>query len=261
MKKQSNLSLDIVILAGGPASKLEEDSPLLHRSLICVQGKTVLEHMVEAVRQAGICRELIIIGSEPITESPYVSLADQYIAVPESSKLSDNFRKSTQACKASHIMIMGGDIPAINAEILGKLYELIVEYQEKDLLAFVVTRESVEASFPGSHRTYGKIKEGRAKVGNALVIRQEALSKLDPLIDKFTKNRKSVLKLAFSFGIINIIKLAIFKNISIPQLEKAFKKSTGIDAKGILTPYGELAVDIDKSSDLSDMENYFGRKA
>ena len=157
---------------------LDEDSFPIHRSLICVQGKTVLEHMVGAIRQAGICRELIIIGSDAITASPYASLADQYIAVPESSELSDNFRKSTRTCKASHIMIMGGDIPAINEEILGKLYELIVEYQEKDLLAFVVTKESVEASFPGSHRTYGKIKEGRAKVGNALVIRQEALSKI-----------------------------------------------------------------------------------
>jgi CTP:molybdopterin cytidylyltransferase MocA len=259
--KNEAFSLDIVILAGGPLSVLEEDSPPIHRSLIPIHGKTVLEYMIEAVRKAGICKQLILIGSEAITASPYASMADQYISVPESSKLSDNFRKSTRQSTASHIMIMGGDIPGINATILAKLYELIQEYRDKDLLAFVVTRESVEASFPGSHRTYGKIKEGRAKVGNALVLRQEALDKLDPLIDKFTKNRKSVIKLAFSFGIINIIKMAIFKNISIPQLEKAFKKSTGIDAKGILTPYGELAVDIDKSSDITDMENYFGRNA
>ncbi len=256
---RQNYTLDILILAGGPLSEVIEGQPPVHRSLMEVHGKSVLEHMIDAVRQSGICNQLIVIGSEMVTASSIPSKADTYIAVEASSKLSENFRKGTAKSEASHILIIGGDIPTLHADILVQLNQLVLEHKEKDLLAFVVLKEAVEQSFPGSQRTYGKIKEGRAKVGNSILVRRDALSRLDPLIDKFTKNRKSVLKLAFSFGILNIIRLALLKNISIPQLEKAFKKSTHLDVKGIIVPFGELAVDIDKASDIASIENYFRR--
>ncbi len=259
--KEQIYSLDILILAGGDPIELAEGSPPIHRSLMEIHGKKVLEHMIDAVRQSGVCNQLIVIGSEMVTASNIPSLVDSYIEVKASSKLSENFRKGTSKSNASHILILGGDIPTLHADILTQLNELVHEHKEKDLLAFVVLDEAVEQSFPGSERTYGKIKEGRAKVGNSILVRKDALPRLDPLIDKFTKNRKSVIKLAFSFGILNIIRLAIFKNISIPQLEIAFKKSTHLDVRGIIVPFGELAVDIDKASDIADIENYFRRNA
>lgn len=259
--KQADYCLDIVILAGGPSEPLEEGGASLHRSLISINGKTVMEHIVSAIRASSIYRKLIIIGSEDLNESAFSTLADHYLPTPPTAKLSENVCKAIRFSQATHVLIVAGDIPTIRTDILEDLAQIVHEYAEKDLLAFVVTKDSVEASFPGSHRTYGKIKEGRAKVGNVLAVKKEAMDKLEPLIERFTKNRKSVIKLAFSFGIWNVIKLAVLKNISIPQLEKAFEKSTGISAKGILVPYGELAVDIDKPSDLKDIEAYFRKRS
>lgn len=97
-------------------------------------------------------------------------------------------------------------------------------------------------------------------MSNLLVIKRESVSKLNPLIDKYTADWKIVISLAFSFGIWNIIKLIITGSTSIIELEKIFLKTTGINVKGVIVPYGEIGVDLDNPSDVYNIRNYFARK-
>jgi len=112
----------------------------------------------------------------------------------------------------------------------------------------------VEKRFPGSKRTYAKIKEGYAKVGNSILLHRSACQKILPLIDSFTNNRKSLLGLAWSFGIGTILKLFLFKQIAIEPLERAFYRKLRLTAKGPLFAHAEIAVDLDKMKDYKDLE-------
>ena len=101
-----------------------------------------------------------------------------------------------------------------------------------------------------------KDKEGNVKIANAFIIKKSAFPKLEKIMDSFIENRKSVFKLALSFGLINLLKLFVFKSISVEQLERAFFKAVDINVKGYFTQNAQLAVDLDKESDIEDLTKY-----
>jgi CTP:molybdopterin cytidylyltransferase MocA len=261
MNLRENLSADILILAGGDAPEwYKGETKVLNKCLIPILGKPMISYILETLKSFHKPHKTILLGTQPLQDAGVDQLADQFINTPPANKLSDNIRAGLKACNAEYIVILTGDTPALSIGALDDLYQSIETFPKKDLLVFVVTKPDVDLQFPGSKRTYGKIKEGPAKVGNAMILHRNAIPKLDPLIDTFTINRKSVFRLALSFGIWNIIKLFLLKSLSLPELEKALLKSTGLDAKAILFPHGEIAVDLDKASDYNDLETFLRRQ-
>jgi molybdopterin-guanine dinucleotide biosynthesis protein A len=255
------ITCDILILAGGDAPQWYEGEPKVpNKCLVPILGKPMITYILETLKTFSKPHKTILLGTQSLLDAKVDKLADQFVLTPVTNKLSDNIRAGIKNCTADYVIILTGDTPALSTGALDDLYQSIETFPKKDLLVFVVTKPDVDILFPGSKRTYAKIKEGLAKVGNAMVLQRNAMQKLDPLIDSFTTNRKSVFRLALSFGIGNIIKLFLFKSLSLPELEKALLKSTGLDAKAILFPHGEIAVDLDKASDFADLETYLRRQ-
>jgi len=251
---------DILILAGGDTPLWYSGEPkVANKCLIPILGKPMISYLLETLKSFTKPHKTILLGTQSLLDASLTSLADEFLLTPPTNKLSDNIRAGLKACSAEYIIILTGDTPCFSLSALDDLYLSIETFPKKDLLVFVVTKPDVDLLFPGSKRTYGKIKEGPAKVGNAMILHKSAIPKLDPLIDTFTINRKSVFRLAFSFGIGNIIKMFLLKNLSLPELEKALLRSTGLEAKAVLFPHGEIAVDLDKESDLVDLETYLRR--
>jgi len=254
-------TIDFLILAGGPAPEwYTGEPPVANKCLIPILGKPMISYILDTLNAFPKPHGTILLGTQALVDSGFDKKVTQFVLTPETNKLSDNVRIGIKSSEADYVIILTGDTPAIQQETLDDLYQSIETFPKQDILVFVVTKPDVDSAFPGSKRTYGKIKEGLAKVGNAMALNRKAFPKLDPLIDKFTKNRKSVIQLAFSFGIGNILKMLIFKNLSLPELEKALLRVTGLDAKAVLFPHGEIAVDLDKSSDFNDLESYLRSK-
>lgn len=254
-------SADILILAGGDAPDWYiGETHVENKCLIPILGKPMIIYILETLQSFSKPHKTILLGTQSLIDAKVDLLADHFVLTPSTNKLSENIRCGLKACSSDYIVILTGDTPALSLGAMDDLYRSIEIFPKKDLLVFVVTKPDVDQLFPGSKRTYGKIKEGLAKVGNAMILHRNAIPKLDPLIDTFTINRKSVFRLAFSFGIWNIIKLFLLKSLSLPELEKALLKSTGLDAKAILFPHGEIAVDLDKASDYNDLETYLRRQ-
>lgn len=255
------IKIDFLILAGGSAPEWYTGDPLVaNKCLIPILGKPMISYILDTLNAFEKPHGTILLGTKALVDAGFDKKVTQFVLTPETNKLSDNVRIGIKSSQADYVIILTGDTPALQQNTLEDLYESVETFPKQDLLVFVVTKPDVEASFPGSKRTYGKIKEGLAKVGNAIALNRNAFPKLDPLIDKFTKSRKSVILLAFSFGIGNILKMLIFKNLSLPELEKALLRATGLDAKAILFPHGEIAVDLDKPSDFNDLETYLRNK-
>lgn len=251
---------DILILAGGDTPDwYQGETKVANKCLIPILGKPMITYILETLKTLKKPHHTILLGTQALLDAKVNSLADQFLLAPSSNQLSDNIRLGLNKCTAEYIIILTGDIPALSPSTLEDLYRSIETFPKKDLLVFIVTKPDIDEQFPNSKRTYGKIKEGFAKVGNAMILQKNAIPKLEPLIDSFTINRKSVFRLAISFGIWNIIKLFLLKSLSLPELEKALFKSTGLEAKAILFPHGDIAVDLDKTSDLNDLETYLRR--
>ncbi len=260
-------NIDILVMAGGSAPSWA-DPPVDNKALISVHGKPCIQWVLDAIltmqKNPEIKKQFsihsILLGTDVLQNQGITDQFDTYVSSPETNKLSDNVRLGMKASQGEYTLIITGDIPCIEMEHLQSLLSPIQDYPDIDLFVPIIEKSSVDQLFPGSHRTYGKIKEGSVKVANCFLIRKDGFPKIDAIMNQFIENRKSVIKLAFHFGIFNLIKLVVTKSISIPELEKAFLKASGIQVKGIFTEYAQLAVDIDKQSDIDDIETYFSKR-
>lgn len=247
---------DIIVLAGGKSPEwFKKDTSIRNKCLIPVHKKPVLYWVLRALKMIPKDEVRIhLIGTSAIQEAGLDEMVDSFYLVPEDSKLSTNVKLGIEKTKEDHLIFISGDIPAINPECIKALLNLFKQNPSAQVMLPIILKEVVEKRFPGSKRTYAKIREGYAKVGNSILLHRNACDKIIPLIDSFTDNRKSLIGLAFSFGIGIILKLFLFKQIAIEPLERAFYRKLHIQAKGPLFPYAEIAVDLDKMSDYEDLE-------
>jgi len=247
---------DIVILAGGKSPDwFTQDASIKNKCLIPIHGKPVLYWVLRALRM--LPKEevrLHLIGTSAIQEAGLDEMVDCFYLVSEDSTLSSNVKLGIEKTKEEYLVFLSGDIPSITTNCIKELLRLFSQNPTAQLILPIILKQDVERRFPGSKRTYAKIQEGYAKVGNSILLQRKASEKIIPLIDSFTNNRKSLLGLAWSFGIGTILKLFLFKQIAIKPLEKAFYRKLQIEAKGCLFPYAEIAVDLDKMSDYEDLE-------
>jgi CTP:molybdopterin cytidylyltransferase MocA len=261
------MTIDILVMAGGSDPQWYQP-PIENKALIPVHGKPCLEWIAEAIQNVknnpAISQQFpmhtILLGTKILQEKGFHKHFDTFVLTPKSTTLSDNVRLGMEQVKGDVVLIITGDIPCIRAEHIIDLLKELQETDGIDIYVPIIEKSSVDNHFPGSRRTYGKIKEGSVKIANCFMIRQSAFSKVDAIMNQFIESRKSVLRLAFHFGFLNLLKLLITKSISIPELEKAFYKASGICVKGILTDHAQLAVDIDKASDIEDIEKYFQKR-
>ncbi len=259
------MKIDFVVMAGG--SSPEWYTPAIpNKALIPIHQKPSIEWILSAI-SSGIqlakntypqlhCNT-IVVGTKALRNSAWDKYIDTFVEVPEDNKLSQNVREGFFPVNGDYTIVLTGDIPCIEG---GMIQELVHQCQKEapfDLAVPLIRKEDVEKTYPGSKRTYGKIQEGHVKIANCFFIKTSVIPKIEEMMDSFIENRKNLVKLVFSFGLIPLFKLFVSKSISIPQLETVFTKTFHLHAKGFFTSYPQLAVDIDKQSDIQDIENYF----
>jgi len=251
------MKIDFLILAGGDTPEwIINNEGVKHKCLININNKPALVHIIDAIKNTNKEHNIVLVGSPALKEAGIDKLVNTFIEVDQENTLADNVRCGFKETSGDYVVLLSGDIPGVTSYTFKIIDEMINGASDYELIVPIITKSEIESKFPGSKRTYAKIKEGKVKIGNFLSIRKSSFIKLDPLINKYTEGRKSLLKLILSFGVWNLIKLLIMGSLSIPELEKILLKTTGINAKGIIVPLGEVGVDLDKESDLQDLRNY-----
>jgi CTP:molybdopterin cytidylyltransferase MocA len=255
------MKINFLILAGGGASEwILNKERVKHKCLIKINDKPSISYIIESIKNFKKDFEIVLIGTSAIKDAGIDKTVDKFIEVGIDNSLADNVRLGMKESGEDFVVITSGDIPGVSTQTISEIVKMVNEYSSYEFIVPIITKDEIESKFPGSKRTYGKIKEGKVKVGNFLVIRKSSFDKLNPIIDKYTEGRKSLIKLMLSFGIWNLIKLVLMGSLTIPELEKILYKTTGLNAKAVIVPLGEVGVDLDKESDLEDLKKYLSKE-
>ena len=121
-----------------------------------------------------------------------------------------------------------------------------------DLCYNVVKREVMEARYPGSRRTYTKLKGMQVCGGDMNVVRTSVASMNTEIWEKLIASRKNPLKQAAIIGFDTLL-LALLGVIS---LDEAVKKATSrlhMTGRAVVCPYAEIGMDVDKPNQLELM--------
>lgn len=241
-----------VIMAGGKAKpEIIAATGVDNRALIEVNGVTMLSRVVGALKNAPSVGAITVVGDLPDSEN--------YTHVRDHGGFVENLFAGVDASeKAEYILISTADIPYITGEVVEDFIQRGRELNA-DIVYPVVRVEDCYKRFPGMKRTAVSIREGKFTGGNLILARPEFLQSHRARIAQAYAARKTPLRLALMLGLGATCRAAVAimmlpKVLSITQLEQAAGRMLGGVARAYVSPYPEIATDVDKVSDLEALK-------
>ena len=255
--------MDAIVTAGGiplPEDPLYSYTNGDSKALVDVAGKPMIQWVLDALSDAKHVDNVIIIGLSPKSgvtcKKPlhYISNQGRMLA-----NIVAGVNKAVELDpKAEYVLVASSDIPGINAEMVDWLIETCMQTKE-DIYYGVIPREVMETRYPGSNRTYTKLKDIQLCGADmhiahvSMAIEPEHLEMWEELIG----NRKSPLKQAATIGFGTLLKVAT-RSIRLDDLVLTITKRLGITGRPIVWEHAEPGMDVDKPHQLEilreDME-------
>ena len=243
--------MDCIVAAGG---RIPEDDPLYSftsgkpKSLIGINGMTMLEYVVRALAGSSLIDHIYIVGLDQSDVSG-LQLPQDITVMPESGGLVANLATGLNRLLADNpesktALLCSADIPMLTPEVV-KAY--IENCRPFDCIAYynVVTRETIESRFPSSGRTFVKLRNLAVAGGDMTLVQTRIMQTNEALWEAIVSGRKHAWRLARLVGIRTILKL-LFRRLTLAEVERLASRLVDAPVRVINSPYPELAMDVDK---------------
>ena len=245
--------MNCVIFAGG---KLGPDDPFYPytdgqtKALLRIGDKTMLEYGVCALQDAGRIEKILVVGFERRSGLEFRDVVDW---IPDQGSLIDNGMAAIAWIESNwpnsgHILFSNCDIPAIHGPVVDR-FVTSCEPLDHSLYYTFVTKETIEARFPGSKRTYIRLGDLRVAGGDMIVSRTELARERRDLMEALVHGRKRPWKIAQIVGLGTLIKL-ILNRLDLKEVEITASRVIGQPVKVLVSTDAELAMDVDKPHQL-----------
>lgn len=240
--------MDAIVTAGGIP---EADEPLYQytqgqsKALLEIAGKPMVQWVLDAMGASEKIERIVIVGLEPGS----VSCSKPLTFIPNQGGMLMNVRASIDKVveinpQADLILMVSSDIPAITTQMVDWVIDTALE-TEDDMYYNLITKEVMETRYPGSNRSFVKLKGVEVCGGDMNVVRASAAAGNDELWDRLISARKNAFKQAALFGFGTLF-LLLTRQLSIEDAAPRASKQLGIRGRAIICPYAEVAMDVDK---------------
>jgi GTP:adenosylcobinamide-phosphate guanylyltransferase len=256
------MQLDALITAGGipqPGEPLFEITQGKSKALLDIAGKPMIQWVLDALNNAQTVKNIVLVGLLPDSGLNCPKIAGY---LPNQGGMLGNIkagmakiREINPECK--HVLVVSSDIPAITAEMVNWIIDTSMQTDE-DAYYNVITRQTMESRFPGSKRTYTRLKDVEVCGGDMNVVRA-SLTSNDDLWEKIIASRKSPLKQARLLGFDTLI-LLLLHAITLEGAVRKVTKRVGITGRALVCPYAEVGMDVDKPNQLELLRTDLARR-
>ncbi len=253
-KSQDLRQVDAVVLAGGsgaalnPAYRVKGFVPILDRPLV--------SWVVDALKAAQSVRSVVVVvPTDPqaagANTDGWVEKADQVVVCDKS--FADNLEAGL-AVLSQDLMVLGitGDLPALTPAAVDDLV-----FQTLDAGAGVsyplIPEEDVLEQFPGSVRTFLKLKGGRATGGNGMVCDPRLFGPLKELCQAFFDTRKSPVAMLKIVGPAFAVKF-VTGTLDPKDVERKMEKLMNTTCAALYIHEASIGNDVDKPADFAPIE-------
>lgn len=239
----------IVLAGGGKPEPLTEQEGVANKAFIELHNRTILSYVLEALQEANSVNRIIVVGPQTELQEIYQTGYTFEIAAEQGSMLENLAAGFRLTDYEKPCLVVTGDIPLISAAVIEQ-FLLLCEPMNFDFYYPVLTREVCLEWFPETERTYVRIKEGHVTGGNIGLIRPDWFLENKDRLETFISYRKKPLKLLRVLPLFLVFKY-LFKTLSVEDLEYHLSRLFSLKAKAIFCDCAEIAVDVDKISDLA----------
>ena len=253
--------MDAIILAGGhPAIEdpLYQLADGRNKALIPVGGRPMIQWVIDALSNARQVEQIVLVGLQPETNlqsSKPIEYIPEGMGMLANIKAALDFVRHVRPAN-EHVLIASCDIPAITPEIVDWRVEA-AEQVGADLDYAVVKREVMERRFPGSNRSYLRIRGGEYCGGDLNILRVD-LAEREALWERLIAARKSVFRQASLLGW-DLLLLALIRRLTLEDAERKVSNRLKLKGHATVSPYAELAMDADKPAQVDLLDRDLSR--
>jgi hypothetical protein len=158
-----------------------------------------------------------------------------------------------------YALFCSADIPSIDGSIVDWRVQTALESPPFDLDYVAVERQVMEARFPGSNRSYIRFRDVEVCGGDMNVI-SSRMAVREGIWHKIIATRKSPLRQAGLIGVGTLL-LILMGRLTLAETAGRVEKRLGLHGHAHLSPYAEIAMDVDKPHQLEIMrQDLAGRR-
>ena len=262
--------MDAIILAGGIPQP--EDPLYIYtngdaKALVDIAGRPMIQWVVDALSGAKKVDNIIIVGLSPKnklrSKKPLHYLSNQGRML---SNIVAGVNKSLELNRnRKYVMVVSADVPTLKPEMVDWLVDTCMETQD-DLYYGVCPKEVMEKRFPGSNRTYTRLKDIDLCGADINITHVRMATEHLDLWESLIGSRKSPLKQAGVIGLGTLWRV-FTRSITLEELVDTVSKRIGIKGRAIIWSQAEPCMDVDKPlqlellrKDLMKQQNKVGAK-
>jgi CTP:molybdopterin cytidylyltransferase MocA len=249
--------LDAIILAGGGS----HDDPLMEltqgklKSMLPIAGKPMVQWVLDALNGAPSIDTVVLIGIENVTQ---LTCHKKLIPLPDAGSLLENIQRGAEFLeklhpKETHVLSLSADIPAITSEIVEALVKIYSE-SRYDIYYGVVDRAIMEKRYPGSKRTYIKVRDTEICGGDVNSFSKKAALAPNALWKTIITLRKNPLKQTAMIGWDTLF-LLLLRRLTLDQAAERVCHKLGITGRAVQVPFAEVGMDVDKPFQFEMVQN------
>ena len=245
--------MDGLIVAGGVPAEgdlLYEETQGKPKSLLELGGKPMVQWVLDAFCAANNIDNVVVVG---LDETDQLSCSKPIYFLPDAGGMISNIRVGGEKVaalnpEAKYMVISSADIPTITGDMVDWVVETCLE-TEDDLYYNVISREVMEARFPGANRSYIKLKDRQLCGGDLNVAALWTVTAKEGLWNKLSAARKNVFKQAALVGYDTLL-LLLLRLSDLDGLVRRVSNNIKMKGRAIECPYAEIAMDADKPHQL-----------
>lgn len=242
-------TFDAIVPAGGTidsefAAKVGTDQ----KALIEFNRKSMLETTLRALRESGVIRNVVVVGSKDVQTKAANFAA---IGLDSGNTGPENIFKGLDKLKEidanlDKALIVTCDLPFIDADTIRNYVNLCPA--DKDIVVPVIEADDFNRTYPGTTSTFVKTKDGTFTIGGIFMMNAKKMPQIRSSIEQVFAKRKSKLGMAMLIGPAFIIKY-LTKTLTLKDLEAKIESMLKCTGKALRGAPVELAYDIDDLTD------------
>ena len=244
------IQVDAVVLAGARnTGRLREMDGSFYEASIEIAGRPMVYYVLDALAAVPEIRRIMVVAPSGLFAYDKCCCKEKIAFTDSGEDILDNIRRGISALNSNEkVLIVTSDIPLISPTAVS---DFILRCQERDADIYypIIRRDVNDIEFPGVKRTYFRLRDGVFTGGNMALVAPQIFQIYQPMIESAIAMRKNPLKLSRLLGVRFIIKF-ILKQLSIGEIESRVEDVLQFKGIGVISPYPQVSIDVDKPSDL-----------
>jgi molybdopterin-guanine dinucleotide biosynthesis protein A len=242
------VAITAVVLAGGGPDRLSALQDVPNKAFVQIGGIALVERTIDALRSSTQIGRIISVAPPETHDRAELHGSDE--RRPAGARISESLLAGLASLPLQElVLVSASDLPFLST---AGIEDFIAQARARDCdLAYAcVGRRDHLAHFPDVPHTWARLREGSFCGAGFIAIKPRVLPSLLLFLERLGAARKNPLQLAGIFGWDIFIRFGLGR-LAIGAAEERASRLLGAPVGAIVSRYPEIAINIDRASDVA----------